>query len=125
MDNTFAPDEKLYRAVYPPETVAMFWRKDGSLSSAAFADPKGLSVDRGDHRTDDAVVSSMKKRFSGIIVRLFVKNCYNTGAVPRYCPSKTNPWHSEIHGSETSVLLSKSQRLYLAEKAVVIGREDR
>lgn len=87
MDNTFYADEKLYRAVYPPEAVAMFWRKDGSLSSAAFADPKGLSV-------------------------------------PRYCPSRQNPWHSEIRGSETSVLLSKSQRLYLAEKAVVMGRED-
>ena len=46
MDNTFPKSEKLYRAVYPPDKVAMFWRRDGSISSAAFADPNGLSVDR-------------------------------------------------------------------------------
>ena len=65
MDNQFKADEKLYRAVYPPEVMNMYWRRDGRLSSAAFADPNGLSVDRGDYRSDDEVVQEMVKRFSG------------------------------------------------------------
>ena len=58
MDNTFEPSEKLYRAVYPPEIADIFWKRDGSISSAAFADPHGLSVDRGDYRDDEVVVSA-------------------------------------------------------------------
>ena len=119
MDNTFLPDEKLYRAVYPPEMVEMFWRKDGSVSSAAFADPKGLSVDRGNYRTDETVIAELQKRFVGHVISLYVKNCSDIGAIIRYLPSKNNPYHSEIHGGETSALLSKSQRLFLARKAKV------
>lgn len=117
MDDTFANHEKLYRAVYPPELVEMFWRKDGTLSSAAFADPKGLSVDRGDHRPDQDVITDMKKRFSGRIVYLYVKNCLEAGALLKYLPSKTNRYHSEIHGNSGSRLLSRSQRRFLASKA--------
>ena len=120
MDNTFREDEKLYRAVYPPETASLFWKKDGGLSSAAFADPKGLSVDRGDFRPDAVVILDMSRRFTGRIVSVYVRNCRMTGACVRYCPSKTNIYHSEIHGSETERLLSKSQRRYLAQKAVVV-----
>ncbi len=120
MDNTFLPNEKLYRAVYPPDLASMFWRDDGSLSSAAFADPKGFSVDRGDFRPDSAVVSEMSKRFTGRIISLYVKNCNDVGACVRYLPSKNNLYHSEIHGSETKVLLSKSQRYQLARKARIL-----
>ena len=120
MDNTFKNNEKLYRAVYPPEIVSMFWRRDGSISSAAFVDPKGLSVDRGDYRTDIEVVSDMSKRFTGRIIRLYVKNCNDIGATVKYLPSKNNKYHSEIHGSETTVLLSKQQRLFLSHKAQIV-----
>lgn len=61
MDNTFPKSEKLYRAVYPPDKVAMFWRRDGSISSAAFADPNGLSVDRGNFRSNDIIISSSQE----------------------------------------------------------------
>ncbi len=121
MDNTFKNDERLYRAVYPPEIAGMYWRKDGTISSAAFADARGLSVDRGDYRTDEVVVDHMRKRFTGYIIRLYVKNCVDIGAAVRYLPSDSNPYHSEIHGSETEVLLSKQQRLQLSRKALVIG----
>ena len=120
MDNTFNKTEKLYRAVYPPEIAEMYWKKDGTLSSAAFADPKGLSVDRGDYRTDTEVIFSMRERFTGHIISLYVKNCFDVGASVQYKPSRSNPYHSEIHGSETTILLSKSQRLSLARKAVIL-----
>ena len=116
MDNTFSDDEKLYRAVFPPEIADMYWRKDGTISSAAFADSKGLSVDRGNYRADKDVKDDMESRFIGRIIRLYVKNCSDIGAAVYYSPSRNNPYHSEIHGSSTSILLSKQQRLYLSKK---------
>ncbi len=121
MDDTFLPDEKLYRAVYPPEMVSMFWREDGTLSSAAFADPKGLSVDRGDYRSDSAVITDMSRRFTGRIISLYVKNCMDVGVLVCYLPSAQNAYHSEIHGSAEKTLLSKSQRYQLSRKARVIS----
>lgn len=120
MDNTFRIDEKLYRAVYPPEVMDMFWKRDGSVSSAAFADRNGLSVDRGDYRPESEVIEYMSERFTGHIVSLYVKNCNDVGAVVRYSPSKSNVYHSEIHGSATNKLLSKTQRRHLAIKAKIV-----
>lgn len=121
MDDIFLPEEALYRAVYPPEIASMFWRKDGSVSSAAFADPKGLSVERGYYRSTAEVITSMKKHFKGNIIMLFSGDCFAVHAVVRYLPSKKNPYHSEIHGSETELLLSKSQRLYLSRRAILVA----
>ncbi len=120
MDNTFEPSEKLYRAVYPPEIADIFWKRDGSISSAAFADPHGLSVDRGDYRDDEVVVSDMRRKFAGHIISLYVKNCSDTKAVVLYLPSSSNPYHCQIHGSESSVMLSKPQRRHLARCAVIL-----
>ncbi|MBR5420631.1 MAG: hypothetical protein IK115_05735 [Lachnospiraceae bacterium] len=121
MDNTFPAEEKLFRAVYPPEVVEMFWRFDGKVSSAAFADPRGLSVDREGERSFRQAAASMKERFDGRILFLRVKNCTEIGALVRYLPSPDNPYHSEIHGSESAVLLSKVQRRHLADKAVIVS----
>ncbi|MCR5117796.1 MAG: hypothetical protein K6A97_09850 [Lachnospiraceae bacterium] len=120
MDNKFTNTEKLYRAIYPPEVMEMFWKKDGTLSSAAFADANGLSVDRGYNRPESEVITDMTKRFTGRIVSLYVKNCLDIGAIVKYLPSKSNKFHSEIHGSETTALLSKSQRFFLAARAVIV-----
>ena len=45
MTELFDMYERLYRAVYPPN-IMPFWKKNGQLSSAAFKDKKGLSVER-------------------------------------------------------------------------------
>lgn len=55
MDNTFDDEEKLYRAVYPPSHPGLFWKKDGRISPSAFADPKGLSVERGYYRKSEEI----------------------------------------------------------------------
>jgi hypothetical protein len=117
MDNTFKDPERLYRAVYPPSHPGMFWKKDGRISPAAFADPHGLSVERGFYRESEEIVKKMKKKFSGCIVSLCVRDCRDVGAVVKYKPTKDNDYHSEIHSSDTVVLLNKSQRFHLAEMA--------
>ncbi len=118
MDNIFEDAERLYRAVYPPSHPGMYWKKDGSLSSAAFADPKGLSVERGFYRVAEEIIKKMRMRFSGCIISLSVGDCREVEAVVKYMPSKDNEYHSEIHSSNTVVLLNKSQRYHLAKVAV-------
>ena len=105
MDNTFPNCEKLYRAVFPESYMQMFWRKDGTVSSAAFTDKQGLSVERGDFREDENVIEEMRKFFHGCIISLTVEQCRDVDAV--------------IHGSEEVPLLSKSQRKKLAERAKI------
>lgn len=119
MNDSFPEEEKLYRAVFPPSQLSMFWKKDGSLSSAVFADRNGLSVERGDDRNADIVINEMKKFFIGRIISVTVKNCNETNAVIKYLPTKRSKYHSEIHGSQTSKLLDKRQRRYLAQKAQI------
>lgn len=41
----------------------MFWKKDGTISSAAFSDREGLSVERGNFRDDKDVIEEMQKFF--------------------------------------------------------------
>lgn len=117
MDNTFENTEKLYRAVYPPSHPGMFWKKDGSLSPSAFADPKGLSVERGFYRETKEIIKKMNEKFTGCIVSLNVGNCREVNANVKYIPTKSNKYHSEIHGSETNIKLDKIQRYRLAQMA--------
>lgn len=121
MDKNFAYEEDLYRAVYPPEIAAMFWRKNGTVSSAAFADPKGLSVERGAFRDDDDVIKSMQDRFDVKIISFIVGAVWTVRAEVVYLPTKHNLYHSEIHGSKTVILLSKEQRYWLSRFSSVVA----
>ena len=123
MDNTFADNELLYRAVYPPERAEMFWKDSGHVSSAAFLDKNGLSVERGAFRSDTEVVSGMKKYFIGRIISLAVKVCRAVDAHVVYKPTKRSRYHAEIHGSNTRLLLSPSQRRYLALYSTLVPDE--
>lgn len=117
MDNTFPDCEKLYRAVFPESYKEMFWKKSGKVSSAAFTDRAGLSVDRGNFRDDKIVIEDMRKFFQGCIISFTVGQCREADIVVKYKPTKRDRYHSEIHGSEDMPLLSKSQRKKLAEVA--------
>lgn len=117
MDNTFEGAVRLYRAVYPPSHPGMFWKKNGKISPSAFADPKGLSVERGFYRKTEKIVEKMKETFTGCIVSFSVQDCRDVDAVVKYLPSKENEYHSEVHSSDTVALLNKSQRYHLAQVA--------
>lgn len=123
MDSAFKSSEKLYRAVFPESYNPMYWRKDGGVSSAAFRDPDGLSVERGDFRNDEDVIKDMKKFFKGCVVSLTAEQCEDVNAVIRYKPTKRSIYHSEIHGSEDTVMLNASQRKKLASAAKMEYRE--
>lgn len=107
--------EKLYRAVYPPDIMPMFWKENGKVSSAVFKDINGLSVERGGGRTDDVVVKDMQSVFSGAIISILVRDCIACNAIIKYLPTKRSIYHSEIHGSDNKKLLTQSQCKHLAD----------
>ena len=85
-----------------------------------FLEKNGLSVDRGDYRSDEEVKADMSKRLSGTIIKVRVSNCLETEALVKYLPSRNNKYHSEIHGSESELILSASQRRHLAMCAQIV-----
>lgn len=119
MNDTFPDEEKLYRAVFPESYMQMFWKRDGTVSSAAFADREGLSVERGNFREEKKVIEEMQNFFKGCIISLTVEQCRKVNAIVKYKPTKRSKYHSEIHGSEEKPLLSKSQRKKLANNAKI------
>lgn len=118
MDEIFSEKESLLRAVYPATRRPDFWN-NGRLSSAALKDKRGLSVERTYDRAIKDAVLSMSRRFQGLIVSITVPACNAVKAYIKYCPSKNSPYHSEIHGSQTQVVLSDIQALLLARSATI------
>ncbi|MBQ7635815.1 MAG: hypothetical protein IJS80_00770 [Lachnospiraceae bacterium] len=119
MKEQFEINEMLYRAVYPPEIMPMFWKENGELSSAVFKDKKGLSVERAGDRDEKTTLTQMRMFFYGTIVGVLAGDCKTCGAELRYLPTKRSKYHSEIHGSENRVMLSQAQCKYLASVARV------
>ena len=120
MDNSFRNDELLLRAVYPPDRHPDFWRGN-RLSSAAFKDKNGLSVDRlYDRELKDGIAFMREERgLKGYIASVSVDDCVSVSAHVAYRPTSNDVYHSEIHGSETQIILSEQQCLGLARKAII------
>lgn len=117
MDNKFKDDERLLRAVRPNDKRFKFWKDNGKLSSAAFKDKKGLSVDRTYDRSMAESIIFIKQNLSGNIVSVSVSDCNEIETCLKYLPSEYNKYHSEIHGSENEIILSDIQAFQLARKA--------
>lgn len=120
MNNSFSENEQLYRAVYPPKVNQMYWKDEKHISSAVFLDKKGLSVERGNYRLDDDVVKDMRKSFIGKIISITVQHCLLIKAFVVYKPTKRSIYHSEIHGGKNNIVLSPSQRHFLAKNSRIV-----
>lgn len=123
MNKSFPENEQLYRAVYPPEINDMFWKDNEHVSSAAFLDKKGLSVERGNFRVDVEVLNDMKKSFIGRIVSITVRLCLDINAKVIYKPTRRSQYHSEIHGSDKYIVLTPMQRRYLSKHCKLLKSE--
>lgn len=117
------PNEKLFRAVRP---APMFWKSNGTLSSAAFIDRRGgVSVDRAKNRPPSEAVAFMKNQgFEGTVVSVTVANCTSSEVHAHLveAPLSDNPFHCEIHGSTERFRLQKSQASALASCANIEGK---
>ena len=116
MTDTFDYDEKLFRAVRPKDP---YLKEDGSISSAAFKDTNGLSVDRDGGRTISESLLFIKSHLTGIIVWVTYQNCLAIKAIVRYLPIEGNEYHSEIHKDILCPRLTRSQAKYLSKCAVI------
>ena len=123
MNNTFNENELLYRAVYPPEINHILWKDNQHVSSAAFLDKRGLSVERGDIRSDEEVLKYMRKSFIGRFISVTVGLCHRINAKVIYKPTKRSIYHSEIHGSEKQIVLTPAQRRFLSLNCRLIKSE--
>ena len=121
MDTLFSSDEELLRAVWPPETYSWLWEKNGRLSSAAFKDRKGLSVDRTGGRPLDEAIDFIKQSKQGYVFDIPVVECRKAKTYLVYLPGGDNPYHSEIHQSRKEVVLSDEQALYLSRVAIKVA----
>jgi len=117
MDAAFKDEEKLYRALKPKNC---FWKSDGSLTSAAFKDSKGLSTDRDGGRDNKVCLEVLNQRFpEQDIVSVQAKSCKEVNACIKYLPEEDNDYHTEIHRSDTEITLSPGQAKHLARCAKI------
>ena len=110
--------EKLFRSIRPDD---IYWKDKEKkiLSSAAFKDSNGLSVDRQYGRSEEDSIKEMQRKFIGTVVYVTVGDCREKDAVVDYCPTDDNDKHCEIIRSYERKMLSSSQARYLAGKAVI------
>ncbi|PWJ70831.1 hypothetical protein B0O40_0681 [Ruminococcaceae bacterium R-25] len=95
MDDFFEPDEKLYRAVRP---CSIYYKEDGSLSSAAFKSSNGCSVDRGNGRSDKEAVQFILSNLTGDVYSISVDYCISKNIFVHYEPIEDkNPYHCGLY----------------------------
>lgn len=126
MEQIFKDRNILLRAVCPKKRMPFFWKPDGTLSSAAFKKKDGLSVTCTNITDLAKSLVFMVEKYTGKIVSVTAQDCESVNAVLLYLPSKTNKYHSEIHGSKEQKQLSEYQAKMLVKRAIIQsqGREE-
>lgn len=115
-DDPLVPEDILLRSIWPADQRPGFWQGK-RLSSAAFKDPKGLSVSRVYTRPISEAVEWMSNHFHGPVYSVTMFTCSKIGADVKNKPSEYVPYHYEIHGGESDVELSDEQALILSRSA--------
>lgn len=118
MDDNFASDECLYRGLHP-----IWIEDDNSVSSAAFKDSGGISVDRDGGRDEQDCIKRLTEALPQMVGvgKLTCGEVEECGATTIYCPVEGNEYHSEIHDSSEQVQIkSKSKSRKLAKKCQIV-----
>lgn len=119
MEIPFYAEEKLYRKV--PNNPIM-WREDGGISTAAFKDSKGMSVDRQMKRSNLEAIETLTSHHSDVkaIVSTSYQFCTETiEALVIYAPCEDNIYHSEIHKDSQKPQLSRGQLKKLVDNCTL------
>lgn len=115
LDDDINDDEFLYRGLIP-----VFYQD--RISSAAFKDSMGTSVDRDNlTRPESECVEELCKndRFIGVC-KIKSQQVREIGALPLYKYLEANPYHSEIHDSENVPQIKSSKARKLSRKAELV-----
>ena len=120
MSKDFYDSELLFRAILPNP---VFWKSDGSLSSAAFkirSGENGLSVDRQMNRSIDECIAFISQTLQGSIVSVSVSDVHTYGAEVVYDPIEGhNEFHSLIIRNDATKRLTPGQAKNLASIAQI------
>lgn len=121
----FENNERLFRKIPDLPSYVKEDENGKRISSAAFKDSLGCSVDRQANREREIIQNQFYSRFhnekSGIaaVADVSFLDCCNVNAIVKEDPIDGNPFHCEIHRSETKIQLSPSQAKKLADIANV------
>lgn len=118
-----ADEEFLYRGVSDHQ-----WDfQNNRITSAAYKDSLGVSVDRSGSRDEGACISRLLQLKPFMAVgQLLVKFVREKELLVKYTPTEDNEYHSEIHQTEETVGLTTGQARSLSKQATVVyQRTDR
>lgn len=119
MNNAFDDErENLFRAVLPKH---IFDKRKGRISSAAFKDPKGVSVDRGAGRPDKIAAKALLAHgLHGSVCAVSVLDCQSANVFINPEPSRKNSFHAALYANSKRDGMEPEQSKYLAEVARLI-----
>lgn len=115
MNDQASNEEYVYRAIHPHRD---FIKENGSISSAAFKDPKGLSVEQGLGRADKDVVAHIRQtKLQGKVAKIPVDVC-NKANIIIFNDKAKNIYHrlllNKPYSPNENNSLSKTQARALA-----------
>lgn len=113
-------NEYLYRGI-----VEVNWNYERNIiSSAAFKDSKGTSVDRDNGRNINECVQFLnsKKDFFAV-ARILSLNVREIEAFIEYLPLDDNIYHSEIHDSKGRPQIRSSKASKIRDKSEIVFRK--
>ena len=124
MNETFRPDELIFRAVRPAE---MYW-KNGRPTSAAFktSEPDGLSTDRDGDRPLQECLDDIHSRLVGRVISVMYSQCQEESVVvlhdPINDPDNVNAYHTLLRDQD-KVQIASGKAKRLASKAIIHDNE--
>ena len=122
MDEHFASNECLYRGLH-----SLWIEDDNTVSSAAFKDSGGVSVDRDGGRNQRECVDRLLEALPQLagVCKLTICDVEACDAVAVYRPISNNEYHSEIHDSAEQVQIkSGSKSRKLASKCQIVFKKE-
>lgn len=117
LNNDIAESEFLYRGI-----IEKNWDYENNrISSAAFKDSQGVSVDRDNFRDERECVDFLNKKKDFFAV-CKIQNCkvIELNAMTKYLPIDSNIFHSEIHDSHERVQLKGSKPKKLRDASLLV-----
>ena len=114
-------EEYLYRGI----TSHQWDSQNNRVTSAAYKDSLGVSVDRSGGRGEDACVSRLLQIKPFIAIgKLLVKFVRDKELLVKYKPTEDNEYHSEIHQSEEKIELTTGQAKSLSRETTVVYQQN-
>lgn len=118
INNIISDEESLFRGV-----LEINWnKKENRISSSAFKDSNGCSVDRCHFRSDqESSLALFERKNFYAIAKVKVAKVRAIPCLTLYLPIEMNKYHSEIHDEEGRASIRSSKASKLSKNAEIIS----